>query len=234
MPGTTSPPAGFEVKLFLQSYRTTGELGRLLAMAGGPGARMAVLENALDNIGEDDRLAYSRTAFDILGHFSAAGFEPEPLDLRDYFGRTAELARTLAGFEAIYAGGGNAFVLRRAMELSGFDAVLPALLERGIVYGGYSAGACVAGDDLEVLEGVDDPQAVGIGHPPGPPVYRGLGLVPFAVLPHFRSDHAESEQVEHCVERARREGLPHRCLRDGETIVVEGARLEIIGLPEGT
>jgi dipeptidase E len=217
------------VKLFLQSFRTTGELGRLLAMAGGAGARMAMIENALDNIPDADRLAYSRTEFDHLAHFAAAGFAPEQLDLRDYFGCGAELEQALSRYRVIYACGGNTFVLRRAMHLAGFDQVLPGLLERSMVYAGYSAGSCVAGDGLGVLDEVDDANAQGIGHLPGERIDRGLCLVPYTVIPHYRSAHPESELVERCVERAEREGLPYRCLRDGEALVVDGAHEEVIG-----
>jgi dipeptidase E len=229
MPATTSPPAESEVKLFLQSFRTRGELGRLLAMAGGAGARMAVIENALDNIPEQRRLSISRLEFDTLGHFAAAGFAPVAFDLRDYFGRATELGPALSGFQVIYACGGNTYVLRRAMQLAGFDEVLPGLLRDDIVYAGYSAGSCVAGDDLSVLDEVDDANAQGIGHPPGERIDRGLGLVPYTVIPHYRSDHPESEMVERCVERAQREGIPCRCLRDGEALVVDGAHEEVVG-----
>ena len=44
----------------------------------------------------------------------------------------------------------NAFVLRRAMQLSGFDDIIVDLLDAdAIVYGGFSAGAVVAAPSLE-------------------------------------------------------------------------------------
>ena len=75
---------------------------------------------------------------------------------------------------------------------------------------------------------MDEPSARGIGHPPGEPLYEGLGLVPYEIVPHYRSDHAETAMAEDCVAMAEREGLPYRTLRDGEVIVIENGREELL------
>ena len=49
------------------------------------------------------------------------GFKVELLDLRKYFGQKELLRRELQNIHAFYAIGGNTFVLRKAMQLSGFD-----------------------------------------------------------------------------------------------------------------
>ena len=217
------------MKLFLASYWAGNRLDRLLAMSGGPGARMAIIANAVDAIPDADRWAYYRTVMDPIEHFGAAGFDPAVVDLRMYFGRPEPLRDVLRRHRVILVSGGNCFVLRRAMRLSGLDAMLPELLAEGLVYAGWSAGACVAGSDLRVIEPMDDPQTRGIGHPPGDPIFEGLGLVPYGIVPHYRSDHAEAEKAEESVALAERAGLPYRALRDGETIVVEAGREELLG-----
>jgi dipeptidase E len=216
------------VKLFLQSYRNDAHLDRLLTMAGGPGAGMAIIPNAVDDLSEESRLAYQRNVFDPVRHFSILGFDPLVLDLRVYFGCPEALARILARQRVIYVPGGNCFVLRRAMHLSGLDAILPELLAEGIVYAGWSAGSCVAGNSLRVIEPMDDPAIRGIGHPATDAIFEGLNLIPYGIIPHYQSDHPESAKAEDCVMLADREGLAYRTLRDDEVIVVEDGREELL------
>ncbi len=216
------------MKLFLSSYRTDDHLDRLLAMAGGNGSRMAIIANAVDDRPEASRWDYYRNVMDPVAYFSDYGFDPAMVDLRMYFGRSDALADVLGRQGVIYVTGGNCFVLRRAMQLSGFDTILPGLLAAEIVYAGWSAGSCVIGTTLRVVEPMDEPNALGIGHPPGEPIYEGLGLVPYGIIPHYRSDHAESAMAEDCVALAEREGLSYRTLRDGEVIVIENGREELL------
>ncbi len=125
--------------------------------------------------------------------------------------------------------GGNAFVLRRAVRQSGLDRVLPELLARNtLVYDGFSAGACVMAPSMRGLETVDDPGVVPSGYDPTP-VWEGLGLLLYAVAPHYRSDHPESEAVERLVRRFVDDHVLFRALHDGEAIVVDGERHEIVG-----
>jgi peptidase E len=59
--------------------------------------------------------------------------------------------------DMFWATGGNAFVLRKALQRSGVDQVLDARVRAGsLAYGGSSAGACVAGSTLRGLELIDD------------------------------------------------------------------------------
>lgn len=52
------------------------------------------------------------------------GLEIEKLDLRNYFGKPSDLKPKLLTFGTIWFCGGNAFVLRQAMQLSGFDDII--------------------------------------------------------------------------------------------------------------
>jgi dipeptidase E len=49
-------------------------------------------------------------------------------------------------------------------------------------------------------------------------------VLPYAIVPHYRSDHPESAAVETVAERYQATGVPHRTLRDGQVIVVHGGR----------
>jgi dipeptidase E len=207
------------VKLYLSSMMLGDHSERLLAMAGGRGARMAVVTNALDNIPLEAQLDYARTQMDIIAYFAGQGFDPSPIDLRSYFGRAPALRDVLLRNRIVWATGGNAFLLRRAMRESGFDSLVRDLLGEGLVYGGWSAGACVAGASLRPVGLMDDPDVTAPGYGPSGPVWEGLGLVPFTIIPHHASDHPEAPAAERAVEYARAEGIDHVALRDGDVLV---------------
>jgi dipeptidase E len=204
------------MRLFLSSYRLSDDPRRMTALLRTR-RPAAVVANALDMFPGDTRAGC------VLGEVTALaglGLEAEEIDLRAYFGEPERLARDLERFELIWVRGGNAFVLRSALALSGADDVLTGLLRRdAVVWGGYSAGCCVLAPDLRGIELVDDPGAVR-GCYGTDPLWEGLNLLDYAVVPHFRSDHFESAAVELLASRYRDEGVPHRTLRDGEAIVV--------------
>lgn len=208
------------MRLYLSSYRI-GDHGRRLRELVQAQLRACVIMNGMDGSGASQRgELFERTAGDL----SELGFDVTELDLRDYFGSSAEVGRGLEEFDLIWANGGNAFTLNMAMRQSGFAAELKSLLLADeLVYGGYSAGAVVAGNTLrgiELVDSADPAEAV-------PPGYRseisweGLRLVDYAVVPHYRSDHWESEKIERVVGFYMEEEIPHRALRDGEVILVD-------------
>jgi dipeptidase E len=149
------------------------------------------------------------------------GFWIETLDLREFFGEGKQLRKKLEDVGFVWTIGGNVFVLRRAMQESTLDAILIYnMQERHFVYGGYSAGACVAGPSLHGLDLVDDPEAVPDGYP-RQIVWDGLGLVDFCIAPHYRSDHPESALIDKTVAYWEKHHMTFRALKDGEVIIVE-------------
>lgn len=219
------------MRLYLASSRTGATFPELLRMAG-PGARVAVVSNALDAIPQESRDAYARTVFDPVAHFRDCGLEAEDLDLRRYFRRAKALAEALVQVDLVWAVGGNAFLLRRAMRQSGFDAIVPGLVwANRLIYGGWSAGACVAGPTLRGLDLMDDPAELADGYDPEP-VWEGLGLIDGAIVPHYGSDHPEAEAAGAAAAWMRDHAVPHRTLRDGDVLVQTGEDLELrVGRP---
>ena len=214
------------MRLYLSSDRLGDSFGELLAMAG-EGARVAVISNAVDYIPEADRQAYARNVFDPAAHFREHGLEAIDLDLRAFFGQGEALAEELQAFRLVWAVGGNAFLLRRAMRQSGFDLVAPDLVRDGrLIYAGWSAGACVAGPSLRGLDLMDDPSVLVEGYDPEP-IWEGLGLVDVSIVPHFRSDHDEAEAAEQAAAWMTAHGVAHRTLRDGEVLIQDGDTLEL-------
>src|SRR5690606_10768500 len=176
------------MRLYLSSYRIGDRAGSLLALLGS-GKRTAVISNALDNISATARAIYRDEVYDPHAEMRALGLETEELDLRRYFGNPAGLAVALRGYDFVWVTGGNAFVLRRAMKQSGFDDLIVDMLDRDdIVYGGFSAGAVVAAPTLRGIELIDDPAEVPAGYE-AEPIWDGLGLIDYSIVPHFRSPH---------------------------------------------
>jgi dipeptidase E len=189
------------------------ELGAFL----GQGAKTAVIHNALDYIDPETRARHD--GFSATGFLRDWGLDAIDLDLRNFFGTTQNLAAVLADVRLIWAVGGNSFLLRRAMRQSGLDALITRrLVDGSLTYGGWSAGACVAGSSLRGIDLMDDPPITPAGYDP-PIIWEGMGLVDFIIVPHFESEHPEAPAAAAAVEWLERAGLPFRAIRDGEVIV---------------
>ncbi|MFD4628524.1 Type 1 glutamine amidotransferase-like domain-containing protein [Streptomyces sp. NPDC058284] len=182
------------------------------------GARnAAVIGNALDALPTPQRQQATGREIAMLRE---RGYLTTEVDLRDHFGDADTLAERLSRFGVVWVHGGNPFVLRLAMALSGADRILPDLLHRdALVYAGWSAGACVLSPSLRGLELVDDPADTVTAYD-RPVLWEGLGLLDYTFVPHYRSPIPESEQIERVVERYDREGVLYRAFRDGEVTLV--------------
>jgi len=56
-----------------------------------------------------------------------------------------------------------------------------------------------------------------------PPIWDGLGLLEYAFVPHVASPgHPQTEARDRLAEHYRTEGVPHRTLRDGQALVIDG------------
>lgn len=208
------------MRLYLSSERLGERAGALLAMVNGK--RVAIIANGYDNCTPMGRDLYRSEVYDPIAEFQSLGLEPEELDLRAYFGDPESLRQRLAAFDLVWVMGGNSFVLRRAMRSSGFDTVIRDLLEAdAIAYGGYAAGAVVAGPNLRGLELMDDPWELPDGYDE-PLIWHGLGLTPFAIVPHYRSRHPEAASAEKVVSYMRARRTRFRAISDGEVIVRVG------------
>ena len=204
------------MRLYLSSERLGERAGALLAMVSGP--RVAVIANGYDSCSD----IYRAELYDPITEFASLGLVAEQLNLRAHFGDPASLRRRLGAYDLVWVMGGNSFVLRRAMKSSGFDRVINELLEAdAIAYGGYAAGAVVAGPSLRGLELMDDPWEVPDGYDE-PLIWSGLGLTPFAIVPHYRSRHPEAAAAEKVVSYMAARKARYRALSDGEVIVRVG------------
>ena len=208
------------MRLYLSSERLGERAGALLAMINGP--KVAIIANGYDGASATARDIYRTEVYDPVAEFKALGLEPHEVDLRAHFDDAASLRRRLAGFDLVWVMGGNSFVLRRAMKQSGFDTVIREMLATdAIAYGGYAAGAVVAGPSLRGLELMDDPFELPDGYDE-PLIWSGLGLTPFAIVPHYLSRHPEAAAAEKVVSYMRARRTRFRAISDGEVIVQVG------------
>lgn len=213
------------MRMYLSSFDIGNAASELVGLS--PGGRVALIMNALDNRPEGRekwRHAQSRK-------LEALGLTVRDLDLRDFFGAPDRMSDRLREHDMVWINGGNAFILRRAMKLSGMDAAVLDLLKHDeIVYAGFSAAAVILSQSLHGLEAVDDPADVPAGYP-AEVEWSGLGILPFAIVVHHQSDHPESAAVEKEIDHYKRARIPYRTLRDGEAFVIRGAldSLEKVG-----
>jgi dipeptidase E len=215
------------MRLYLSSFRLGNRPQKLIDLAKG-NMRAAIVLNACDHLSDEERLIRVQQEFVAL---QSLGFSPYELDLRNYFNnqqKQAELCDLLAGTGLIWVRGGNSFILRRAMKTSNFEELISDFLGRdAIAYGGFSAGTVMLTQSLHGVELVDDPKVIPTGYDPAI-IWEGIGLIPYSIAPHYKSDHPESAATNDLVQYYIDNHMLFKTLHDGEVIVINGTREEII------
>jgi len=198
------------MKLFLSSQHLGNDPQLFADLCGD--TKVAVIMNAADL--SDNYQEYTDT---VLKYLKDIGLDAYEFDLRKYFGDKSTLNNSLAEYGAVWVVGGNSFVLLRAMYQSGFVEVVKERVKDGtLVYGGFSAGAVVATPTLKGIELLDDPKKVPASYEQEV-IWEGLNLCDHSIIPHYNPDQPESEAV---VAYFNKHKMPHKALRDGESIVV--------------
>jgi dipeptidase E len=207
------------MKMYLSSYELGNEIERLKQLLP-ENRKTGYIFNALDFTGADPERRQKREEKN-MAELIAVGLEVEKLDLRDYFGKEAELRTKVNQLGALWVSGGNVFVLRQAMKQSGLDTILKELTQRDdFLYGAYSAGVCVLAPSLDGYQLVDDATDTPYKELKEV-VWDGLGILDYTFLPHYDSDHPESEAIGKELEYCKEKGISYKTARDGEVIIVE-------------
>ena len=201
--------------LYISSYKLGNKTDVLTQWIGENSNQIALIPNSRDAYPDGERK--DRGLAGDVRSLEELGFDVTVLSLKNYFGKQERLRAELRAFSAFFAVGGNTFVLRRAMKRSGFDACLKELSGSDhYLYGGYSAGICLLAPNMHGIELADDPAADPYG---SEAIYEGLGLIDYLPVPHYRSDHPESEAMEGVVEYLKNNGIKYVILRDGDVII---------------
>lgn len=203
------------MKLYLSSYKLGDDLDKLKELFP-KNKKTAYISNALDFSKDLERRRKGEEK--EIKDLTNLGLDVELLDLRDYFGKKELLNKKIAEFGVIWVRGGNVFLLRQAMKLSGFDEILIELNKNPeILYGGYSAGVIVIGPSLKGIELVDD-STVDI-YKDSELIFDGLNIINYVLVPHYDSDHKESEQINDVIKYLIKNKTLFIALRDGEAII---------------
>jgi dipeptidase E len=220
------------MRLYLSSYRIGNHAQKLLELLGS-GRRVGIIANAVDNVSSENRLEYRRNTYNIHDVFKEMGLAPHEIDLRRYFDKKDNLKEELKKYDLIWVNGGNCFLLRRAMEYSGFGDIITDMLEKDeVVYGGFSAGICLLGPTLKGIELCDEAEKISEGYSPEI-IWDGLNLIPYSIAPHYRSDHSESPMIENVVAYFDEHSMPYYALRDGDVLIRDGSDLKLYKLEDG-
>lgn len=141
------------------------------------------------------------------------GLHPVIVDLRDFHDPDS-VKKALQQYDMIWVVGGNTFVLRHAMKASGFDQVIKQLLEDGLVWGGDSAGALIAGPTLKSAELCDDPEFA------PEVIWQGLGLTDKFIMPHADSPDFADAVLQ--IRRLHKNDANYIELNDTDAYVIDG------------
>ena len=112
-------------------------LSEIVELAGGPGARIAVIPTA-SSLGPEIVEVYE-ALFRKLGAADVFGLRPETREQAE----DPELVARLEGATGIFMTGGNQLKLSAIVNATAFGDAIVAAHERGVVVGGTSAGASI-------------------------------------------------------------------------------------------
>lgn len=204
------------MKFYLSSFKFGNKKDQLAEMA--PNKSILVIPNALDFrvVGDQQTIKSIDNKIMRLGEF---GLTAELLDLKNYFGKEEQAEAKIRNCGAVFVMGGNVFVLRQAMRLSGVDNVMISLQNNAdFLYSGYSAAGCVLAPSLEPYKVVGDATITPYKEL-SEVIWEGLGLVDFAFMPHYKSDHPETEAIDRGIEYCEAHNIKYLPVRDGEVVV---------------
>lgn len=206
------------MKLYLSSYKLGNQSDELKKwIQSSKNNKIALIDNSKDAYLDEKRkiTGIENNTKDL----EELGFEVILLDLKKYFGKKELLKSDLQDIYAFYVTGGNTFVLRKAMKLSGFDELLLEYSNnKDYLYAGYSAGICCLCKDMSALSIMDepfvDPYNTGL-----PPIYNGIGFIEELIIPHYDSCHKESELASETVKYCKKFKINYQTIRDGEVLI---------------
>lgn len=201
--------------LYLSSYKFGNDTQYLKDWISKNNNEVLLIFNALDAKGEEKIKNNISIDTKLL---TEIGFEVKVVDLKDYFGKAEQLKNEFSKYNTYCVMGGNVFVLRQAMNLSGFDEYLKEISSNdNYLYIGYSAGSCVLSKDIEPLATVDEPISL---YDKSKVIYEGIGLVNYLIIPHYKSDYHKSYLIDELVLKCEKENIKFKTINDGDVKII--------------
>jgi dipeptidase E len=178
-----------------------------------------ILIGHIPNAGDvEDDISYIKESTDQL---LAMGMKIKKIDLREE--KTNSLRKKLADCDVIFVNGGNTFYLLDIIHKSGFDKVLPELLDAGKIYISASAGSYIACPTIEQAgwKHTDpDKNVVGLKD------LTAMKLVPFIITAHYNRENYQGRSVEQEIVKTK---YPVVALYDTQAVKVEGDKYQVVG-----
>lgn len=208
------------MKYYLSSFRLGNETEKLKSLIRKTSGKFGYIPNALDYTSADPERKKTHIAYDIKD-LTVYDADAEVLDLKNYFGKTDDLLTKLRSLGGVYVSGGNTFVLRQAMKISGFDTLFQGLKQRNdFLYVAYSAGVAVLAKTLKYYSITDNAYDFPYQQIKQP-IWEGLGILDFIFEPHYDSDHPESESTDKEIKELIKDKVLFKAYRDGEVLIVD-------------
>jgi len=200
------------MKLFLSSLNISPQLAPyFLELVGKPAhkIRATLIQNAADV--EEGPKKWVDAQREALEKYTGT---LEIIDLNEYKNKRQGLREKLAAQDIIWVGGGNTYYLRWLLAETHADEIIIELVTNGVVYGGSSAGAIVAGPTLKYFETADDPaKAPDV-------IFEGLRLTDDVVVPHTDNT-LFSAVVGGITERLDADGFHTVPLKDSQALIID-------------
>ncbi|HMO78795.1 MAG TPA: Type 1 glutamine amidotransferase-like domain-containing protein [Candidatus Paceibacterota bacterium] len=208
------------MKLFLSSLSISSEQKEAfinLVEKDLSDIKFALIENAADPYSQKAKGFVEETRKNL----QSFEIKLEQVNLLEYKNRPNELFEKLSKFDVVWIGGGNTFYIRWLMKETGFDNIINKLLEKGIVYGGGSAGAIVAGKTLKYFDLVDNPEDS------PEQIYNGLGLTNLIIIPHWNTE-SFRDKLKEIKQLYEKEDIEVTTIEDGKAIVIKDEDIIIV------
>lgn len=203
------------MKFYLSSYKIGNKPKKLKELTRGK--KIGFIPNSLDYVEKKER---QKSNAKNMKDLSDLDINVEILDLKKYFNNKKELKKKIDSIDGVWVRGGNTFILRQAMKLSGFDKIIKNIERQDFFYGGYSAGICVLAPSIKALEQIDNPTIMPYKKSKKI-ILEGLGILDYLILPHYKSNHPESADIDKGVKYCKKNNIPFKTLRDNKVIIIE-------------
>lgn len=173
---------------------------------------VAFIPTAVDPYEDKHLIEYDRNVIKLMG------MHIREIDLKLEDEESMKLKFTSC--DVIYVCGGNTYYLLDWVRKSGFDKVLPGMLDNGKIYVGVSAGSIIVGPDIEPAgwEPQPDENIAGLLDT------TGIGLVSFGISPHFEEKYKTVLE-----EKSKGINYPLIAISDQQALVCIDKEYKIVG-----